>query len=265
MDIVATGRSSDKIVWYVNDGLENFTSTVIDNSVNGPGNFVIKDLDEDGDLDLIVAVIDGGNVVWYANNGSQNFGDAININTNFAMCRDLDVVDMDEDGDLDIVALSSDAAGNEVAWFSNDGSENFTTIGIENSITSANYLQVVDLDGDSDEDIVITSAQDDDVIWYQNDGSENFTKIMIVNNLNGAAEVKVDDVDGDGDLDVVATSIYAYDIKYYTNIDSGYVLDISLSGLPNGNETLTISPTATPSMILREMQQLRLRVIVRLL
>ena len=112
MDIVATGRSSDKIVWYVNDGLENFTSTVIDNSVNGPGNFVIKDLDEDGDLDLIVAVIDGGNVVWYANNGSQNFGDAININTNFAMCRDLDVVDMDEDGDLDIVALSSDAAGN---------------------------------------------------------------------------------------------------------------------------------------------------------
>ena len=244
MDIVATGRSSDKIVWYVNDGLENFTSTVIDNSVNGPGNFVIKDLDEDGDLDLIVAVIDGGNVVWYANNGSQNFGDAININTNFAMCRDLDVVDMDEDGDLDIVALSSDAAGNEVAWFSNDGSENFTTIGIENSITSANYLQVVDLDGDSDEDIVITSAQDDDVIWYQNDGSENFTKIMIDNNLNGAAEVKVDDVDGDGDLDVVATSIYAYDIKYYTNIDSGYVLDISLSGLPNGNETLTISPTS---------------------
>ena len=75
----------------------------------------------------------------------------------------------------------TDAAGNEVAWFSNDGSENFTTITIEDNITTANYLQVVDLDGDSDEDIVITSAADDDVIWYQNDGSENFTKIMIDN------------------------------------------------------------------------------------
>jgi hypothetical protein len=29
----------------------------------------------------------------------------------------------------------------------------------------------------------------------------------------------------------------------YTNSDSGYVLDISLSGTPNGGETLTISPT----------------------
>ena len=41
MDMVATGKSSDKIVWYANDGSENFTSTVIDNSVNGPGNLII--------------------------------------------------------------------------------------------------------------------------------------------------------------------------------------------------------------------------------
>ena len=65
------------------------------------------------------------------------------------------------------------------------------------------------------------------------------------NNLDGIAEVKVADVDGDGDLDAVVTGRNADDIIFYTNSDSGYVLDISLSGTPNGSETLTISPTST--------------------
>jgi len=81
------------------------------------------------------------------------------------------------------------------------------------------------------------------VLWYQNDGSENFTKSYIDNDLDGSAYVKVADMDGDGDLDIVATAQNDNDVMVYTNSDSGYVLDISLSGTPNGSETLTISPT----------------------
>ncbi|MEL1232772.1 MAG: LamG-like jellyroll fold domain-containing protein, partial [Candidatus Neomarinimicrobiota bacterium] len=106
-------------------------------------------------------------------------------------------------------------------------------------------LQVADIDGDNDQDILVTMKDAGDLIWYENDGSQNFTSNTIENNLDGIFEVKVADVDGDGDLDAVATARVADDIVFYTNSDSGYVLDISLSGTPDGAETLTISPTSS--------------------
>ncbi|BCV07205.1 MAG: hypothetical protein Ct9H90mV3_110 [uncultured marine virus] len=107
-------------------------------------------------------------------------------------------------------------------------------------------MQLADIDGDDDQDILVTMFNARDLIWYENNGSETFTANTIENNLDGIAEVKVADVDGDGDLDAVVTGRNADDIIFYTNSDSGYVLDISLSGTPDGTETLTISPTSTP-------------------
>ena len=52
-------------------------------------------------------------------------------------------------------------------------------------------------------------------------------------------------MDGDGDLDIVATSQNDNNLMVYTNSDSGYVLDISLSGTPDGTQTLNILPTST--------------------
>ncbi len=243
MDVIASGKQSNKVIWYVNDGSQNFTENIIDNTINGPANFFIVDLDEDNDKDLVVAALNDDDVVWLSNDGSQNFTKNT-IDNNFEEARDVIAIDVDGDGDLDVVAASSDPGGSEVAWYENDGSENFTLNNIESGLNSANYLQVVDIDGDSDIDVIATSYQNDDVLWYQNDGSENFTKVFIDNNLNGSAEVKVDDLDDDGDLDIIATGRNADDVLFYTNSDSGYVLDISLSGTANGSETLTISPTS---------------------
>ncbi|GIS39821.1 hypothetical protein Ct9H90mP12_0150 [bacterium] len=150
---------------------------------------------------------------------------------------------MDGDGDIDILATGDNSSGDEVVWYSNDGSENFTAIAIESSIGSAKHLEVVDIDGDNDKDVIVTSYQDDDLLWYVNDGSQNFSKSFLNNNINGSSYVKVADMDGDGDLDIVSSGQIADDVLVYTNSDSGYVLDISLSGTPNGGETLTISPT----------------------
>ena len=115
---------------------------------------------------------------------------------------------------------------------------------IEDDISKTNYLQVADIDGDNDQDILVTMYGAGDLIWYENDGSQNFTSNTIEGNLAGTAEVKVADIDGDGDLDAVLTARVADDMVFYTNSDSGYVLDISLTGTPDGTETLTISPTS---------------------
>ena len=246
MDVIASGGAyvADKMVWYANDGSQSFTENTIDNSIDGPANFDVKDVDEDGDLDLIVAALDANDVVFYQNDGSESFTKNT-IDSNLPDTRDVLIADIDGDGDFDAVATSSSTDGNDLVWYANDGSENFTSNVIGNDLNFTNYLQVADIDGDNDQDILVTMKDAGDLIWYENDGSQNFTSNTIENNLDGIFEVKVADVDGDGDLDAVATARVADDIVFYTNSDSGYVLDISLSGTPDGAETLTISPTSS--------------------
>ena len=123
---------------------------------------------------------------------------------------------MDGDGDIDLAATSDASTGNEIIWYSNDGSENFTKTVVESSIGGANFLEVVDIDGDNDNDFIATSWRDDDVLWYVNDGSQNFTKTTIDNSIDGASYVKVGDMDGDGDLDIVATSQNDNNVMVYT-------------------------------------------------
>ena len=244
MDVIVSVAIDNEVVWYKNDGSQNFTENIIDDSMDGPLNFVVIDLDEDGDKDVIVAAKNDDDVIWLSNDGSENFTKNT-IDNNLKSARDVVVIDLDEDGDLDILATSDNSSGHEVVWYSNDGSENFTTNSIESSLNSANILQVGDIDGDNDLDVVVTSYQDDDLLWYSNDGSENFTKNFIDNDINGITVARVGDVDGDGYNDVVANSKLDDDVMLYTFSDSGYVLDISLSGTANGSETLTISPTGT--------------------
>jgi hypothetical protein len=243
MDVIVTAEAN-KVVWYKNDGSQNFTENIIDDSIDGPLNFVVIDLDEDGDKDVIVTARDDDDVIWLSNDGSENFTKNT-IDNNLDAARDVVVNDLDEDGDLDIVATSATSSGHEVVWYSNDGSENFTTNSIESSLSSANILQVGDIDGDNDLDVVVTAYNSDDLLWYSNDGSENFTKNFIDNDINGITVARVGDVDGDGYIDVVANSKLDDDVMLYTFSDSGYVLDISLSGTANGSETLTISPTSS--------------------
>ena len=244
MDVIVSVAIDNEVVWYKNDGAQNFTENLIDDSMDAPLNFVVIDLDEDGDKDVIVAAKNDDDVIWLSNDGSENFTKNT-IDNNLKSARDVVVIDLDEDGDLDILATSDNSSGNEVVWYSNDGSENFTTNSIESSLNSANILQVGDIDGDNDLDVVVTSYQDDDLLWYSNDGSENFTKNFIDNDIDGITVARVGDMDGDGYNDVVANSKLDDDVMLYTFSDSGYVLDISLSGTAYGSETLTISPTSS--------------------
>ena len=74
---------------------------------------------------------------------------------------------MDGDGDTDI--LSASRLDDKIAWYENDGSENFTTHTITTAADGARSAFAADVDGDGDIDVLSASRYDDKIAWYEND------------------------------------------------------------------------------------------------
>ena len=180
-----------------------FSSTAIDNDLSGAFGVVIRDLDFDGDMDIIATGLDGDDVNWYENDGSENFTERT-IDADLDGALGLVVNDLDGDGDMDVFVTAFQ--GDDVVWYENNGSQSFTKTVIDANLTTAYGLDVQDLDGDGDMDVIAAGRGINDVVWYANDGSESFTEYTIDDELDGAGNLVVSDLDGDGDMDVVATA-----------------------------------------------------------
>jgi hypothetical protein len=99
-------------------------------------------------------------------------------------------VDVDGDGDMDVLSASASPYGDDkIAWYENNGNENFTPHMITTSNSSgANSVYAVDVDGDGDIDVLSASGVDDKIAWYENLGvvgiEDEQTEIPLSFNLN---------------------------------------------------------------------------------
>jgi len=137
---------------------------------------------------------------------------------------------VDVDGDSDMDVLSASYNDDKIAWYENDGSENFTVHTIATTADGAYSVYAVDVDGDSDMDVLSASNLDDKIAWYENDGNENFTAHTITTDADGAMSVYAVDVDGDSDMDVLSASRFDDKINWYEN---------------DGSENFTVHTIAT--------------------
>jgi hypothetical protein len=110
--------------------------------------------------------------------------------------------DVDGDGDLDV--LSASYWDDKIAWYENDGRQNFTNHSITSAADGATSVYAADVDGDGDMDVLSASYSNDKIAWYENDGQQSFTAHTITTSANGAESVYAADVDGDGDIDVLS-------------------------------------------------------------
>ncbi|MDM8564975.1 FG-GAP-like repeat-containing protein [Candidatus Halobeggiatoa sp. HSG11] len=124
---------------------------------------------------------------------------------------------IDVDGDSDIDILSASYEDDKIAWYENDGSQNFTTRVVTTAADSARSVYAIDVDGDSDIDILSASREDDKIAWYENDGSQNFTAHDVSLAADGTLSVYAIDVDGDTDIDILSASVYDNKIAWYEN------------------------------------------------
>ena len=215
MDIVGGANQGDALVIYANDGNENFlihsVLSVGDNRTDGVRVVKAVDLDQDTDVDIVVAAFSGDTFSWYENDGNAVFTPhTIDDSADANGATAIEAADLDGDGDLDLAAGSNNA--NHFLWYENDGNENFTSHIIDNTSSYSlgpRGLALVDLEQDGDMDIVTAAITGDAFAWYENDGSGIFSGAIISNDptySNGAFAITTGDIDGDLVDDIVGAA-----------------------------------------------------------
>jgi hypothetical protein len=201
----ATGAFNRELNWFENEGTFPLTERFI--SSEDPWTLAGGDLDSDGDIDVVAAVISPNRVLWFANDGDGNFSAAMTIPTTFGGGSDsyFYIRDIDSDGAMDILAFHRDDFN--LVWYENDGNQNFTEHLIANT-PNRMRLASGDIDDDGDIDIIAVSTDGNPtsaILGYENDGSENFIEYTFVATTTGRLyTTAITDLDGDLDMDILA-------------------------------------------------------------
>ena len=220
----------------------SFSKTTIDTKTGGIISWLeLADLDDDGDKDILVNVVDKGKILWYENKGNTNY---TKHNVTSGVASQLaKAADIDGDGYLDIVFGSNytdicynnkdktfDCTvpltnGKFLLTKSSSGSS-FTT---ENNILYSGAMatdditsiSINDIDKNGTTDILVTSWKGKTLELYTQDNNGNFlTEPQIIdNNIKNPIFVDSYDYDNDGDIDILTSS--ANGIKFYKNRGQG--------------------------------------------
>ena len=179
LDVVAVTETTvppavfNPLAWYENDGAE--TPAFTEHFFPGPGAGMLfaPDMDQDGDLDVVVTAF-----WWWQNNGATPLTFTWRqIDHSFSpdFPESVFPADVDGDGDTDLLVSCRDprAEQNRIDWLENNGASppNFTeheivTTPHVDQAQDTPFVYAADLDGDGDPDVL--SALPDKICWYEN-------------------------------------------------------------------------------------------------
>lgn len=207
LDIVGIAQTPDDVAWYENDGSESFTKNTIDSNAPGVRDVQVGDIDNDGDIDILISQVDStpDGVYWYDNDGSESFTKRTISTANNPIY--IELADVNDDDELDVIAsLYSDG---DIIYYENQGGTPSTFdagTAIDTDLTNPRDVVAADIDGDDDIDI-IGSHSSTTIPWYENDGSETFTERSFATTAASVPlEISIVDVDGDTNLDMLIAS-----------------------------------------------------------
>lgn len=199
-------NNNGRIGWFENlDGFGNFGNVqdVTTDNYNGSDFVEARDMDNDGDLDILEANR------WYENtDGLGNF-----VTRQWGGYA----ADLDGDNDLDLIF-------DKYVYMNVDGLGNFDVNQTLNGATNYTHIDLFDVDEDGDVDILMSSWYSNKIFMYENlDGLGNFGDRLDLFDLENASFAKHVDIDSDGDLDIVASATSTNDFKtvWYENTGGG--------------------------------------------
>jgi len=248
LDMLVTGVTSTGSYitrLYFNDGNGNFTKGIQSSDGGSPlftgvqyGSCDFGDVDDDGDLDLIVTGRNSTNspvAILYINDGTGSFtvspqSSTVSGTAVFAgmYSGTADFVDYDNDGDLDLLITGAFSSSLYTRLYRNNGSGGFSyysAAGLADmAVGSASFA---DFNGDTYLDLVLTGytssgyyraylyINNKNGTFTKNDQSSDGTSAVFTGVRDSSCDVA--DVDGDGDLDVIVTG-NMQSTPYYTAI-----------------------------------------------
>lgn len=224
LDVLSTSYLDGEIAWYKNlYGYGVFgTQKTISQKNFGANKVVARDIDGDGDLDVVFA--SDKHVAWQENlDGNGTFGERKIITDRISSTFfDVAAEDMDGDGDTDVITAAF--IGGRINWFENlDGQGNFgpeQTV-FEDFRFAPVTINVVDINSDGKMDVVSASLVDGEANWHENLGGGNFGLPHLITSsyYNNIDIVFSADLDGDNDLDVIITKRIDDKIVWFENLD----------------------------------------------
>ena len=161
----------------------------------------VGDLDGDGILDLVLAVIDGDASQRWTGANNATFTMTQTFDTDDT--RDVALGDVDSDGDLDVVTAVN---GPNKVWL-NDGSGALTDSTQALGASMSQSVDLFDADGDGDLDALFCNSMTQaNRVWF-NDGAGVFTPggQQLGGGITTMAAAPAD-FDGDGDIDFFAAN-----------------------------------------------------------
>jgi hypothetical protein len=233
-DLVLANYTDDTVLALMNNGtvVPAFTTVALSQSIGGPLDLKLADMDQDGDLDVVVAAFEDQEIVVLHNlGGSLPLVQRETLHTGAEGLWSLDVSDMDGDGDQDVLSAHK-LTSNVWMHTSSGGSEpEFLSQVIAEGILFVEEVYHGDTNHDGLPDIVVPSRTDHEILGYSG--------FVIDCNNNGVAdwcdidEGTSSDCNGNGRPDECETDCNGNGLPDICDVLSGYSRDMNSNGHPD--------------------------------
>jgi hypothetical protein len=220
-DFLVCDMLANRVGWIRQAPAGVYTEQWVGPVLPAPARVSACDVDGDGDLDLLVALMGQvfpsndkiGSVVILENNGRQAFV-AHTVLERVARVTDVRGADFDRDGDMDLVVGQFGYDDGETRWLENRGAWQFQSHLLQ-SLSGVIHVIPADVDQDGDQDFVSLVSQEwEEIYLFENDGRANFKPHLVWGSANedyGSSGISLVDMNRDGLLDILYTNGDAFD------------------------------------------------------